>query len=127
VSAYSEYVKYVTYPADFVPSEGDPLEDHIVGHVFSVTLWFRVEDDGFWEDPRFCIFVRKPDYQVQRIDIDTTMMWSDCEVCLEVNFTVLVTSSGWLGCFCFPAGHEIAQPSLEQLIRTDVRREVYLR
>ena len=117
----------MTSPADFVPSEDDPLENHIVGHVFSVTLWFQVDDDGFWADPRFCVYARKPDGQVQGIDVDTTMMWSDCDVCLEVDFTVMVGSSGWLGCFCFSTDYEIAQVSLEQLNKSTVRREVYLR
>lgn len=127
VSEYSEFVRYLTYPEDFVPTEDDPVEGHIVGYVFGVTLGFRVEDDDFWQDPRFCIYVRKPDYQVQRIEIDTTMMWSECEICLEVDFTVAVASPGWLGCYCFPANYVIAEPSLEQLNRTDVRRDVYLR
>lgn len=127
VSVYSEYVNYVTYPVDFTPTEEDPLEAHIAGYVFNVMLEFRVDDDTFFDDPRMCIYVRKPGGPVQRIAVDTTMIWSKCDNCLGVSFDITVQGPGWLGCNCFPADYEMYQPSLEQLNRSNVQREVYLR
>jgi hypothetical protein len=120
-------VNYLTYPEDFAPSDEDPLEDHILGYLFNVTLEFRVTDDAFFNNPGLCIYVRTPEDQYERILIDSTMMWSKCENCLAVEFQVFVGGPGWLGCYCFPSDYEIYQPSLEQVGRSNIHREVYLR
>jgi hypothetical protein len=53
VSVYSEYTGCLTDPPGFNGSETDPLENHIVGFEFLVTLRFKIEREWFWADPRF--------------------------------------------------------------------------
>jgi hypothetical protein len=98
-----------------------------VGYVFGVTIGFRVDDQSFWDEREFCMYVVRPDEVLERITIDSTMMYSNCDNCLEVTFKISTTSAGWLACYCFPKDYHIPKLSLEYLNRSEEKRLVYLR
>ncbi|MBI5471000.1 MAG: hypothetical protein HY961_01500 [Ignavibacteriae bacterium] len=116
---------------DVVEKEEDYIisivREHIVGHIFRVTIGFMIEDEHFWQDPTFSIFAAHPDGFVERIEVDTTSMYSKCDNCLEVTFEISTTRPGWLACYCFPSDYEILRPTREYLARTGVQRLIYLR
>ncbi len=98
-----------------------------VGYIFNITIGFRVDDNMFWDDPQFCMYVVRPDEVLERVTVDSTMMYSKCNNCLEVTFEISTTSVGWLACYCFPKDYYVMKPSLEYLNRSEIQRLVYLR
>jgi hypothetical protein len=126
VSINDIFVKDI-FPENYYMSSDYYEEPPILGYEYNITINFKVDDYRFYDDPKFQIFVVYPDDQIQKIVVDSTMIWIECDNCLSVSFNVSVDHGGWLTCYCFPIKDQIDPSAISQIKKSTVYRSIYLR